>query len=67
MNPSLTAVAQPVARLGYRSVQRLLECIDGKDVPHSDRLPTELIVRESTGPVNPSRSLQGHKTVRDSS
>ena len=61
MHPSLTAVAQPISRLGYRSIQRLLECIGGKDVPHVDRLGTELIVRESTGPVNPGRKAEGQR------
>jgi len=67
MNPSLTAVAQPISRLGYRSVQRLLECIAGKDVPHTDRLPTELIVRESTGPVSSSQNQQCEPANRDRS
>jgi LacI family transcriptional regulator len=58
MHPSLTAVSQPISRLGYRSIQRLMECMAGQEVPHLDRLPTELIVRESTGPVNPNRQLE---------
>ncbi|MDR3688255.1 MAG: GntR family transcriptional regulator [Fimbriimonas sp.] len=67
MNPSLTVVAQPIARLGYRSVQRLLECIAGKEVPPFDRLPTELIVRESTGPVCANRNRQSERANRDAS
>lgn len=50
MHPSLSAVAQPIPRLGYRAIQRLREIVAGEDVPHVDRLPTELIVRESTAP-----------------
>jgi len=50
MHPSLSAVAQPTPRLGYRAIQRLCEIVAGGDVPHVDRLPTELIVRESTAP-----------------
>ncbi len=65
MHPSLTAVSQPISRLGYRSIQRLLECIAGKDVPHLDRLPTELVVRESTGPVDPRPAKEGQKAARD--
>jgi LacI family transcriptional regulator len=48
LHPSLTAVSQPIARIGYRSIQRLGEVITGCDVPNVDRLPTELVVREST-------------------
>lgn len=50
MHPSLSAVAQPIPRLGYRAIQRLREIIAGEHVPHVDRLATELIVRESTAP-----------------
>jgi|GEM_PF-490793 len=48
MHPSLTAVAQPTPRLGYRAIQRLCELVTGGEVPHVDRLPMELVVREST-------------------
>lgn len=48
MHPSLTSVAQPIPRLGYRAIQRLRELVAGAEVPHVDRLSTELIVREST-------------------
>lgn len=50
MHPALTAVAQPIPRLGYRAIQRLRELIAGADVPHVDRIPTELVIRESTAP-----------------
>ncbi len=50
MHPALTAVAQSIPRLGYRAVQRLRELVSGAEVPHVDRLPTELVVRESTAP-----------------
>lgn len=50
MHPSLTAVAQPIPRLGYRAIQRLRELVSGGEVPHVDRLATELVVRESTAP-----------------
>ncbi len=50
MHPSLSAVAQPIPRLGYRAVQRLRELVAGQPVPHVDRLSTELVVRESTAP-----------------
>ena len=50
MHPSLSAVAQPIPRLGYRAVQRLRELVCGGEVPHVDRIPTELVVRDSTAP-----------------
>jgi DNA-binding LacI/PurR family transcriptional regulator len=50
MHPSLTCVAQPIPLLGYRAIQRLRELVAGTEVPHVDRLSTELIVRESTAP-----------------
>ena len=50
MHPSLSAVAQPIPRLGYRSIQRLRELVSGAEVPHVDRLATHLVVRESTAP-----------------
>lgn len=50
IHPSLTAVAQQIPHLGYRAIQNLREIISGGDVPHIDRLPTTLIVRESTAP-----------------
>lgn len=50
MHPALTAVAQPIPRLGYRAIERLRELIAGQTVPHVDRIPTSLVVRESTAP-----------------
>ena len=67
MHPSLTAVFQPIARLGYRAIQRLLERIAGEEVPHLDRLTTQLIIRESTGAVNLKRKAEGHRAIRDTS
>jgi LacI family transcriptional regulator len=49
MTPALTVIKQHTATLGARGVQRLIEMIRGdEDVPLIERLPTELIVREST-------------------
>lgn len=53
MHPSLTAVSQSIPRLGYRAIQNLRALTAGERVPHVDRLPTELVVREST--VSPRR------------
>lgn len=53
VTPSITAVSQPVAKMGEESVEILLEMIDGKgkfDVKKGQKfLSTELLVRESCG------------------
>jgi LacI family transcriptional regulator len=48
--PSLTTVRQSLRLLGERACSCLLERIANPDLPHrAERLPTELIVRESCG------------------
>jgi LacI family transcriptional regulator len=50
LTPPLTTVRQPMRMLGDRACSRLLERIADPDLPRSaERLPTELIVRESCG------------------
>ncbi|MFB2596848.1 LacI family DNA-binding transcriptional regulator [Herbiconiux sp. P17] len=53
MTPSLTAVDLPAATLGRVGAKALLELIGhkGHGVPQAIQLPTELIVRKSTGPA----------------
>lgn len=46
---SLTSVRSPRHEMGYRSLQLLLECIDGK-TPESEQLAPELIIRASSDP-----------------
>lgn len=49
MTPALTVVKQQTRMLGSRGVHRLVQLIRGDaDVPRVERLPTQLIVREST-------------------
>jgi LacI family transcriptional regulator len=48
--PPLTTVRQPMRLLGERACTRLLERIaDPALPPRIERLPTELVVRESCG------------------
>jgi LacI family transcriptional regulator len=48
--PSLTTIRQPMQLLGERACSRLLERIaDPTLPPQAERLPTELIIRESCG------------------
>jgi LacI family transcriptional regulator/LacI family repressor for deo operon, udp, cdd, tsx, nupC, and nupG len=50
--PPLTTVHQPTHRLGRRAINMLLELIQGKPNIRSERLPAELVIRESTGPAS---------------
>lgn len=47
-HPALTTISQDMAKAGRLLVSRLLSSADGADIS-SERLPTELIVRESCG------------------
>ena len=50
LTPSLTTVRQPMRLLGERACSFLLERIADPALPRrAERLPTELIVRESCG------------------
>lgn len=48
--PALTTVHQPLRRKGLTAGRRLLEVQKGQPPTRSRRLPTELVVRGSTGP-----------------
>ncbi len=50
--PSLTTVAQPLQQIGARAIEMLIGLIEGKPAePSHLRLPTQLIVRGTTGRV----------------
>ncbi|MEA2736601.1 MAG: LacI family transcriptional regulator, repressor for deo operon, udp, cdd, tsx, nupC, and nupG [Humisphaera sp.] len=49
MNPSLSTVHLPLHEVGARACERLIERINGRSEPTDDRLPTHLVVRNSTG------------------
>ena len=53
LQPQLTTVRQPIHELGRAAAQRLLELLEGHR-PENQTLPTELIVRGSSGPVSRS-------------
>lgn len=47
--PRLTTVHQPVDEFGRLAAQRILDMINGKDIPQQrQRIPVELVVRETT-------------------
>jgi hypothetical protein len=48
LNPPLSTVRLPLAEVGARAVERLVERISGRREVVSDRLPIHLVVREST-------------------
>jgi DNA-binding LacI/PurR family transcriptional regulator len=78
VSPPLTTVAQAKVRVGRAGVDLLVETIDEGQRPTSSQarrvLPTQLIVRGSTGPAprgpgsqgradEPSRALPGESSV----
>ncbi|MCS7264673.1 MAG: GntR family transcriptional regulator [Armatimonadetes bacterium] len=50
LDPPLTTVRQPLAELGRRGVFKLVALLEGQQMPLSEKLATELIVRASTAP-----------------
>lgn len=57
VHPTVSAVAQPVAEVGRRAGELLVRRLQGHDGPPEHvSLPTELIVRESSGPLLPRSS-----------
>lgn len=54
--PALTVLRQRVSLLAYRGVLRLAQRIQNEETPLVDRVPTELIVRESTAEPRKARS-----------
>ncbi|WP_349899638.1 LacI family DNA-binding transcriptional regulator [Parafrigoribacterium soli] len=49
--PPLTTVAQPLHELGAQALGMLIRRLDGQEVPRHVQLPTELVIRSSTGPA----------------
>jgi DNA-binding LacI/PurR family transcriptional regulator len=54
--PSLTTVRQPHVEKGQRAGELLLGALRGEVTPPPEWLPTELIVRNSTGPPPRARA-----------
>lgn len=50
VSPALTTVRQPLGAMGQAAMEMLLDLFSGKDREMHVRMPTELIVRESTAP-----------------
>jgi len=55
-HPRLTTVRQPMRRMGMLAIESLLNLMSGLDSTNSVKVPAELIVRESTGPVRKKES-----------
>jgi LacI family transcriptional regulator len=58
-NPSLTTVRVPARGLGRAAGEQLVERVAGRPVAPRTLLRTQLIVRGSSGPVDPTRSRGG--------
>jgi LacI family transcriptional regulator len=54
-NPPLTTIRQDKQFLSQEAVSRLLQLIEGKEVPPPVVSAVQLIIRSSTGPVSKSR------------
>ncbi|MDD5707739.1 MAG: LacI family DNA-binding transcriptional regulator [Kiritimatiellae bacterium] len=67
-DPALTTVALPFDRMGERAAELLIAAIEGKGraTGVEERLPAELIVRESTGPAPPSNEMVKRPSLRSS-
>jgi DNA-binding LacI/PurR family transcriptional regulator len=50
-HPRLTTVRQPMRRMGLLAMESLLKLMTGHDSANIIKVPAELIVRESTGPM----------------
>lgn len=50
LNPPLTTVSQPLQEMGRRAVQRLESMVWGGSASGVERLPTQLVVRDSVAP-----------------
>lgn len=51
LSPGLTSVRQPVDAMAVEAVRYVMRRLEGEDVEQGRQFPTELIVRESTGPA----------------
>jgi LacI family transcriptional regulator len=56
--PRLTTVAQPMEDLGREGFALALAQIEGEPEPRSVRLPSRLVLRDSTGPVAAAAALR---------
>lgn len=54
LNPALTSVRTPIAQMGRRAALYLLDRASGKSIDLHEEIPTELVIRGSTGPAPPS-------------
>lgn len=51
--PPLTSVRQPVYEQARLAVEMLIAQLRGEDVPHQKNMPTELLIRQSCGCLDP--------------
>jgi len=51
-HPPLTTIRQPLQEMARRGVQKLIETVDSNRGPHREIVQADLVVRESTGPLD---------------
>lgn len=67
LRPRLTTVSQPVYRLGELAAEHLANLVDGKEVPDTVVLPTEIVHRESCGCVTEAGSRGSDSSLTERS
>jgi LacI family transcriptional regulator len=60
LDPQLTTVRQPIAERGARATSLLIDMLEGRvDEPQHIILPTQLVIRRSTGGLNTEERSEG--------
>ena len=59
LTPALTTVRQPVAEAGRTAIRQLVAILDGAEPPTETTIPTELIMRQSVGPMTTAVPTRG--------
>jgi PAS domain S-box-containing protein len=62
--PALTTVQQPLYKLGRQAAEMALALLAGDEVPEQVVLPTELVIRQSCGCLNPAVARAAAGPVR---
>lgn len=64
VRPTLTTVALPGNEMGEAAARLVLKLLSGEDYPQTTWLPTDLVVRDSTGPAPGAEQIDADQTER---